>query len=55
MVTVNARRTIELVYNLTVGGVSRSHPVASPSFPNVNQQVAFEAQSVNKVLSVVPI
>lgn len=48
VVTVSARWTIELVYNLTVGGVSRSHPknhpVALPSSANVNQQVDFEAQ-----------
>ena len=48
VVTVSARWTIELLYNLTVGGVSRSHtnnhPVALPSSSNVNQQVAFKAQ-----------
>lgn len=48
VVTVSARWTIELVYNLTVGGVSRSHPknhpVALASSANVNQQVAFKAQ-----------
>ncbi len=48
VVTVSARWTIELVYNLTVGGVSRSHPrnhpVALPSSANVNQQVAFKTQ-----------
>lgn len=46
--TVSARWTIELVYNLTVGGVSRSHPknhpVALPSSANINQQGAFEAR-----------
>lgn len=39
--TVSARWTIELVCNLTVGGVSHSHPqnlkVASPRSPDVNQ------------------
>lgn len=49
MVTVSARWTIELVNNLTVGGVSRSHPknhpVALPSSANVNQQVAFKAHA----------
>lgn len=48
VVTVSARWTIELVYILTVGGVSRSHPknhqVALPSSANVNQQVAFKTQ-----------
>lgn len=47
MVTVSARWTIELVYNLTVGGFSRSHPknhpVALLSSANVNQQVTFNA------------
>lgn len=46
VVTVSARWTIELVYNMTVGGISRSHPriypVALTSSANVNQQVAFE-------------
>lgn len=41
MATVSARWTIELVCNLTVGGVSRSHPqnlkVASLRSPDVNQ------------------
>lgn len=41
VVTVSARWTIELAYNLTVGGVSRSHPknrkVAAPCSPDVNQ------------------
>lgn len=50
VVTVNALRTIELVYNLTVGGVScfhpNSHPVASPSSPNVNQAQGNNALSV---------
>lgn len=45
--TVSARWTIELVYNMTVGGVSSFHPknypVLLPSFANVNQQVAFAA------------
>lgn len=48
VVTVSVRWTIELAYNLTVGGVSRSHsknhPVALLSSANVNQQVAFKAQ-----------
>lgn len=50
VVTVSARWTIELVYNLTVGGVSRSHPenhrVALPSSANVNQQVGFKAPGI---------
>ncbi len=49
VVTVSARWTIELVYNLTVGGVScshpKNHPVALPSSANINQQVAFNAQT----------
>lgn len=48
VVTVSARWTIELVYNLTVGGYSHSHPknhpVALPSSANVNQQIDFKAQ-----------
>lgn len=54
VVTVSARWTIELLYNLTVGGISRSHPrnhpVALPSSANVNQQVAFKAQG-NKAIT----
>lgn len=48
VVTVSARWTIELLYDMTVGGVSRFHPKNCPvlllSFANVNQQVSFEAR-----------
>ena len=47
VVTVSARWTIELVYNMTVGGVSsfhtKNHLALLPSFANVNQQVSSEA------------
>lgn len=47
VVTVSARWTIELLYDMTVGGVSRFHPncpVLLLSFANVNQKVSLEAR-----------
>ena len=55
VVTVSARWTIELVYNLTVGGVSRSHPknhpVALASSANVNHQVAYKVPAILRLNS----